>query len=192
MLDVIKKHAKDFTPAAGKGKKVLQGIHYRSDGSVMITDSHTLLYAKDVHDLSESIVKHHKTDKVINENYPNLNSVLNMNYSTEFKINAEEVYPSLKTVKVSEIIDEVATLKDDLTFNVYDISGQSYVLSLFGTKASFYPFHMKVANFHKCFSLFKDLGVVSVDVRIAGNMNPIRFSDEHDRLHVLIAPVRRY
>lgn len=192
MLEVIKKHASNFTPKAGEGKKALQGICYYSDGSLAITDSHIMLYAKDVHDLNKDVVKHHKTGRVINESFPNMKSFLNRHFAVEFTIDTKEIYPSLEALKVSTLIDEDGTLKDDHTFKVYDDLGQYYLLTFSGTQTKFGPYHLKALNLYKCLSLFKDLHVYKLTVRMAGGYTPILISDELNQVSVLIAPVRRY
>lgn len=192
MLEVIKKHAKDFT-LNNSERKVLQGIFYKEDGSVVMTNSHILLYAKNVHNLKEPVVKHYKTGKVIKEKYPNIDSFLKTYPSSGFTLNMKNVAPSLGALKVSNHLNEVGVLKDDLTFKVVDVIGQNFTLTIDGiSNGEFNPIHLKVMNLYKCLSIFKDLKINSVQVRIRGSLSSVSFTDEAERILVIISPVWRH
>lgn len=193
MQELIKKHAKNFVQTEGT-RKMLEGIFYQEDGSVVMTDSHILLHVKDVHDYQQPIVKHYFTGRAIEGDYPNVNNMLNIPYSNEFTLNMKKIAPYLETLKVSNLIGDVGILKDDLTFKVSSIGniGESYILTLDGhTHDGFSATALKSTNLYKCLSFFKDLKVDVVRVQLAASgFIPIRFTDEAERVLVLIAPVK--
>lgn len=192
MEDLIKKHAKNFALFGGE-REVLEGIHYREDGSVVITDGTALLHVKNCHGYKEPITKHYNTGKTINEDYPNLSSVLNKWYPNHFTLKLPEIVRHLEALKVSVLISNVGVLKDDLTFKVVDVIHQSYVLTLKGEISdNFKPVLLKVINLYKCLSVFKDLKVDIVRVRLGDPLSPVSFSNEAETVEVLISPVRRH
>ena len=192
LQEIIKKHAKHFVDSSG-GRKALEGISYREDGSIMVTDSTILLHLKNVHSLEEPVVKHYRTGRVIKEKFPNLNSILDKSYPNELKVNVREAVKYLEALKASTIFSECGVLKDDLTFKVEDVIKQSFTLNLKGEiNGNFKPVCMKVSNLCKCLSVFKDLDVGIVIIRVAGPLIPLSFIDQDEQVEIIISPVRRY
>lgn len=191
MQELIKKHAKNFVQTDGT-RPILEGIHYREDGSVVITDSHILLHVRSAHDYQEPTVMHHSTGRVIKGDYPNVEHTLNISYSHEFTLNMIKIAPYLETLKVSNLIGNVGILKDDLTFKVRSVDGESYILTLDGHVCDGFPAtSLKSTNLYKCLSVFKDLKVDVVRVKIAeSSLTHIMFTDEAERVKILIAPVK--
>lgn len=193
MQELIKKHAKNFVQTDGK-RPILECIYYQEDGSVVMTDAHILLHVKEAHDYQQSVAKHYVTGKVNYSDYPNLNNMLSLPYSNEFTLNMKKIAPYLETLKVSNLIGDVGILKDDLTFKVRSICniGESYLLTLDGhTHDGFSATALRSINLYKCLSFFKDLKVDVVRVQLAASgFIPIRFTDEAERVLVLIAPVK--
>jgi len=191
MQELIKKHSKNFVQSDGK-RPILEGIHYRGDGSVVMTDSHILLHVKDAHDYQQPSVKHYVTGRVIDGDYPNLNNMLNIPYSNEFTLNMKKIAPYLETLKVSNLIGDVGVLKDNLTFEVRGFDGESYILTLDGHACDTFPgVAFNSTYLYKCLSFFRDLKVDVVRVQLAtSGLIPIRFTDEAERVLVLIAPVK--
>mgnify|MGYP005750511759 CR=1 FL=1 len=191
LQEIVKKHAKHFVDTSG-GRKALEGISYREDGSIMITDSTILLHLKNVHSLAEPVVKHYRTGRVIDEKYPNLNSILNKQYPNDLKVDVRETVKYLDVLKASSVFSDFGELKDDLTFKVEDVMRQSFTLNLKGEiNGEFNPVCMKVSNLYKCFSVFRDLDEDNVNIRVAGSKIPLSFTDLNDRVEIIISPVWR-
>jgi len=191
MQELIKKHAKNFVMIAGE-RKILEGISYREDRSVVMTDSHILLHVKEAHDYQEPTVMHHSTGRVIDGDYPNLEHMLNISYSREFTLNMIKIAPYLETLKVSNLIGNVGILKDDLTFKVSSVDRESYILTLEGKACDKFPATaLKSIYLYKCLSVFKDLKVDTVRVQLGASGHlPLKFTDETERVQILIAPVK--
>lgn len=193
MKDLVEKHARNFVQLDG-AKKELEGIYYDEDGSIGVTDSHTLLYISNAHNINRSIIRHYKTGKEIIGKYPNLKYLVNMSYSSEIELDMNHLAKHMKSLEVASVaIGRIGTLHSDLTFTVLGIPHQKYILSLKGKISSeFNPISLNVFNLYKSLLVFKDLRVDKVFVRMSGSFSPLLITDPEERVKILISPVRGY
>lgn len=192
LLQVVKKHAKNFVLIGDDRHKVLEGIFYKNDGSIYITNKHILLHVKNVHDYKDSIILHYSTNKPIKGNYPKVDQLFNWNFKHEITLNLKKIAPYLETLKVSNLIGDIGILKDDLVFEVTGQMGESYILTLDGKSDGFSPVLLQSMYLYYCLKFFNDLNVDSVRVELSGSYTPLLFSNFDKSVQILISPVRRY
>lgn len=193
LQNLVKKHAKNFALIGGE-RKELEGIFYKNDGSIFVTNGFILLHVKGVHSLKESVVKHYNTGKIIRTDYPNLEMLLRVIPKSEVTLNIDHLNKHLGLLKAAtDLIDEVVTIKDDLSFEISNVFSERFHLTLKGNKTSdFNPIRLNARYLYYCLQVFKDLRVDKVFIRISGSVSPVLITNKDETVQTIIAPVRRY
>lgn len=190
---LLKRHSKNFT-ASNIYEGKLEGVHYHLNGSVYITNSHTLLALHDVHS-EESKTVHHKTGKNMNVDYPDVSRLLQSDYDNGHVIPFKNIQPYIELIKVSKFIDDVADLtvkngkllfkvsfnNESFTFPLANISKNDYSLNVIGS--------LNVMYFYNMMKFFKDANTDELELRYKNKFSP--FSFRAGKYEILILPVKR-
>lgn len=190
---LLKRHTKNFTaPTIYEGK--LEGIHYHSNGSVYVTNSHTLLALHDVHN-EESKTVHFKTGKNMNVDYPDISRLLQTDYDNGHVISFKNIEPYIELIKVSKFIDKVADLiieNGQLLFKVH-FNNESFTLPLVNISKNDYQINtigsLNVMYFYHMMKFFKDANVDELELMYKNKFSP--FSFRAGKYEILILPVKR-
>lgn len=193
------KHAVKVTKSVSEARPVLQGVCHYEDGSLAVTDSHRLYFAKNVQETSKQVVKNPKTGEVINGNYPEIKRLLPSDGSEQFEVilNVPETLTALKmmllvdkqilvrfVVENHDLMMKVDTRQTLVTFNAGGLDGKKEKTDYSDVNAFINGKYLADA-----FDFFKDLDIPVVIMKYYGNDRMVTFSTNH--ILALVLPVRQ-
>ena len=201
-IEIINKHAKNYTTKPNGSTPVLEGVHYSADGSVVATDRHTLIRIGHAHGFTQEFTAHAKTGATVDGQYPDISRIIPMEFKTQVALNYSGVVEAMGRVKaaleiakatgdkmnLAKIIvgDGAATLSisadnPQLTYRADfsgGISGESASLTL---NAQF---------LYNALAVLKDAGSKSVIIGISGRLSPVVLRDEENEIDIVVLPFR--
>lgn len=196
------KHAQKVKKTASAGRPILKGVYHAPDGSLAVTDSHRLYFAKNAHSNTESSVVEPKTGAVIEGNYPDVTKLLPDSRDAKYfvRLDVKQAVDAFAVlIKSAQVPDRKAiptvnaTVGDGRTliFDVENIAMKSqYTAPLVvdgqGDKMTF-----NAQYFADALALFKDAGAAEVTMRYYGSTRPFTLTaGADDELLALILPIR--
>ena len=198
------KHAEKITKAASKDRPVLKGVFHADDGSLAVTDSRRLYFAKNAHTNESNVVIDPKTGAIIDGNYPDIKRHIpdpdDAKYTVKLDVKeAVEAFNALlksnhvRDKKYDITADAFISKANKIVFKVDNgimhtqykpnavIDGQNDIITSFNTK-----------YFAEALAMFKGVGVEEVILRNYGSLSPFTLSvGRYDDLLALILPIRR-
>lgn len=198
------KHAQKVAKTAPASRAILKGVYHAPDGSIAVTDSHRLYFAKNAHINAEPQTIEPKTGAVIDGKYPDVSRLIpdprDAKYSVrlDVKQSVDAFKALLATNKLGEDAKHPQTgveLSDDraVTFIAENnVIKTEYVLPTradrYGDKMTF-----NTQYFADALALFKDVGATEITMRYYGSMRPFTLTaGEDDELLALILPIRTF
>lgn len=196
------KHAEKVSKSAPVGRPILKGVYHKSDGSLTITDSHRLYFAKNAHSNEVESVVNPKTGKAIEEGtYPETSRLLPLKSDAKFTARlsvkeASDAFAALQKVgdingKGNAIIDVKPNDDRELIFSVNNsvMSAEYKAGNIIDGNLDKLTFNASYMN--DALSMFKAVGVSDIEFRYYGAMRPFTISTEGDDLLALLLPIRR-
>lgn len=201
-IEIINKHAKNYTTKPNGSTPVLEGVHYSANGSVVATDRITLIRIGHAHGFTQAFTSHAKTGAEIDGQYPDTSRIIPQEFKTQIALNGTSVVEALGRAKVALEIakatgdkmnlakitagDGAATLSisadsPQLTYRANlsgDVSGDNVSLTL------------NAQLLYNALAVLKDAGSQSVIIGISGRLSPIVLRDEENEIDIVVLPFR--
>jgi DNA polymerase III sliding clamp (beta) subunit (PCNA family) len=192
--EVFMKHAEKVTKNAPEVRPVLKGVKHLENGDAVVTDSHRLYVAQNIHTRVDGLVLT-PTGKKIDDAFPDLSRLIPDPFSANQKIQLEVS----ELLKAADMIASVGTVIDGkggaLEFKEDVIQ---YLSPFVKVKYSFYPNRFEEpicanANYLlDAMKLFNAVGCKAVTLNFYGRLRPFTLVNEDEDLIVLILPIRKY
>ncbi|MBC2368128.1 hypothetical protein HBP99_05745 [Listeria booriae] len=202
------KHAKKFV-APHKVRPILQGIHYREDGSVVCTNAMVLVHVSNIHDRKQEIVINPKNGEKIAGDYPNVDNLIEgwqENYDKKISIDNENLARLLKMLafmkKGTSTRSNCIALEFDCANNVIRISEDftsdwKYSLKIeieFNGELSLESnsYYLNAGYLHDVLALLATESPCPIDIHLseANQLQPMLFYA--GATMALITPVKKY
>ncbi|MNN25070.1 DNA polymerase III subunit beta [compost metagenome] len=206
-IEIINKHAKNYTTKPNGSTPVLEGVHYSADGSVIATDRHTLIRIGHAHGFTQAFTSHAKTGAAIDGQYPDTSRIIPMELPTQITLISDRL-------RRDDIKDAIARTK--VALEAAKLSGgKSYIarLTLIGSDVRIAanddnaPYRFSAGLSAEIFgpdaevsfnaeyllnalNVFKDAGSKRVIIGITGAYTPIVLRDEENEIDIVVLPFR--
>lgn len=196
------KHAQKVTKSAPASRPVLKGVYHASDGSLAVTDSRRLYFAKNAHRNSISQTIDPKSGVVINDNYPDVTKLLPEPSDAKYvvQLDVKELFDACKvlmavnkfekdgkypttTAEINDTDNLIFTATNNICTAKYTALN---VINGTGDKMTF-----NTQYFADAVALFKDVGVDVLTMRYYGSVLPFTLTaGKDDELLALLLPIR--
>lgn len=207
-LELITKNGRKFAAKPNGGTPVLEGVHYATNGSVVVTDRHKMLRIGGAHNFTEPFTSHAVTGAPIDGAYPDTSRIIPMELPSQITLisdgfKRDDIKDAIARVKLAVDVAKVAGDKLYITALVKE--GDTVMLvvkndeprvkysatlnsDLFGLDATV-AFNAEL--FLAAINVFKDAGSKRVIIGITGATSPIVLRDEENEIDAIVLPYRR-
>lgn len=164
----------------------LNGVKHLEDGSLVVTDSHRLYIAKNVHSRFDGVIINPATHERLDEIYPDVSRIIpSSDLKNIYSLELEDIF---KASDIINILDDKGVMKfQDNLISYYSHEIKFAYDSVVKFDA---PFAIRAKYVLDAMNLLKVAGAKEVQLRFFGAMRPIYF--EYENLIVLLMPVRTY
>jgi DNA polymerase III sliding clamp (beta) subunit (PCNA family) len=199
------RHASKITKAASELRPTLKGVYHRSDGTLIVTDSHQMYQVEGLYFGAKDQIINPVSGELIEGAYPNTDQVIPTKPKTQFKISQVG-----KLSKLTKILWEAARYPEDLEQKPE--SKQSTLLRITQREGKVWLEHptnkamngsvqigvsdekiklsVRANYLFAALDLFQDCGFDELTAEYSGEMRPLVFKQE--TLLALILPVRTF
>lgn len=202
-LELITKHAKNYTTKQNGSSPILEGVHYSADGSVVATNRHTLLRIGGAHNFTEEFTSHTKTGANIDGNYPDTSRLIPESCPTEITLSSENIAELIARVKAALTISKLAGDRTNLAR--LTLVGANLTLSVNSASDPYVEFKAGIAAeiagpdadiafnaqyLLDALNVLKDAGSIIASIGISGPHNPIVVRDADNAIDIIALPYR--
>lgn len=201
-LELIMKHAKNYTTKQNGANPVLEGVHYSADGSVVATNRFTLLRIGGAHNFTEEFTSHTKTGANIDGKYPDTSRLIPESFSTKFSLSSDNISELIAKVKAALTITKLTEDRSNLAkltmvganLNLSVNNDHPYVEFKTGIAANIAGPDVEISfnaqYILNALNVLKDAGSTSVTIGINEPHSPIVIRDEENAIDALVLPFR--
>lgn len=197
------KHAQKVTKTASASRPILKGVYHAPDGSLAVTDSHRLYFAKNAHSNAEPQTIDPKTGAVIDGNYPEVSRLIPESSSAKYtvRLDVKQAIDAFKALLAVNKLDTDA-MYPMTTVGITDDGTVAFVAENHVLSARYEPaaaadgegeeMTFNTRYFADALALFKDVGATEVTMRYYGSLRPFTLTaGEDDELLALLLPIRK-
>lgn len=187
------KHATKMTKAVSEARPILKGVCHYEDGSLAVTDSHRMYFAKNAHESTKQDVKCPVTGNRIEGNYPDVRKLLPSNEQFTVVLNVTETLTAIKAMLLSnkkaliklsvrdhDLIMEMSAWSLQVTYNSGGLNSKQNHSESKATLNGKYLLEL--------FDFLKDLDLTSVELKYHGLNRPITIGT--DDIIAVVLPIR--
>lgn len=190
----LKRTASDFD-----SRPILKCVHYGTDGSISVTDSHRMLLIKQFHTLEKEFNQDLSTMQIVEGVYPDVSRFIPSDFGTEITISLSVLIRIMKALgtKANEIV-QWELLENKIIFRnqsdkMYygepiEISANANII---GEK---FTICFSAKYIKECCEFFMDAkeryAVDNVTVKMASPIRPAVFTIDESKYSYLVTPVR--
>lgn len=191
------KHAAVVTRNAPTERGALKGVYHLENGGAMVTDTHRLYTAKDIHDFETDDLLT-PNGKKMDEKYPDILKLLPTNepvYEDIYKV--DEL---ITAIEVIEVTSKCSVSKKD-PLKMFQFSDGRFSIELEQTTAS-YGFlnnrkyedeiYSNYQYWKEALKMFRELKYEDLKLTIYGPLRPFTLTTLDERFTALLLPIRRY
>lgn len=196
------KHAQKVIKTAPASHAILKGVYHAPDGSLAVTDSHRLYFAKKAHSNAKPLTIEPKTGAVIDGNYPDISRLLPDPRDAKYtaRLNVAEAVGAFKALLAANKLDKTAKYPTtiarifggaEVEFYAKNavVTCQYWVPAFEGEQDDDMTFNTQY--FADALAMFKDVGIPEITMRCYGAMRPFTLTAGRDEeLLALILPIK--
>lgn len=181
-------------------RPILKCVHYDTDGSICVTDSHRLLRINKFHDHEEQFNQDLSTMRILDGTYPDVNRLIPNKFCTEITISLSVLIRIMKALATStsevvswELKENKITFSNESDKLYYgepveisanaNIEGELFTISFMGR-------YIK-----ECCEFFMDAkeryAIDNVKIKLSSPLKPVVFTTDEAKYVYLVTPVRR-
>lgn len=185
------KHAEKVTKTAPETRPVLKGVFHKEDGSAIVTDSHRLYIAKDVHSRGKGTVLS-PGGEVIEGKYPDVTRIIPSDFRQTIEADVRELSKAIDCIySPAKLLDENVIIKFE------DNTIQSHMPTYYKAKiqvpfAFEEPVSFNAKYLLDALKLFRAVGIEKARIGFNGRMRPLAIENGDSSLVAIIMPVRTY
>ena len=196
------KHAQKVSKTASASRPILKGVYHAPDGSLAVTDSHRLYFAKNAHSNAEPQTIEPKTGAVIDGVYPEVSRLIPESSSAKYtvRLDVKQAIDAFKALLAVNKLDTNAT-HPMTTVGITGDCTVAFVAENHVLSARYEPaaadgegeeFTFNTQYFADALALFKDAGATEVTMRYYGSLRPFTLTaGGDDELLALLLPNRK-
>lgn len=197
------KHAQKVTKTAPASHAILKGVYHAPDGSLAVTDSHRLYFAKNAHSNAEPQTIEPKTGAVIDGNYPEVSRLIPESSSAKYtvRLDVKQAIDAFKALLAVNKLDTNA-MYPMTTVGITDDCTVVFVAENHVLSARYEPaaadgegeeITFNTQYFADALALFKDVGIPEITMRCYGAVRPFTLTAAggDDELLALLLPIRK-
>lgn len=191
MYKAFMKHAEKLIKnEAIATRPALQAVKHFENGDLVVTDSHRLYYAKDIHDKGEALLT--PSGKEVKGNYPDVQRLFPTDPQFSQTYDVDELSKGVDTILTAAKVvgDKVPLMQyaeNVLSFDSEEVKAR-YELD--------HSLDMKLWSnaqyWMDALRLFKAFKYTELTLNIHGSMRPFTLVSPDEKLTALILPIRRY
>ncbi|MFU1797483.1 hypothetical protein ACM1RC_26695 [Paenibacillus azoreducens] len=196
--EIVNKHAKKFAAKDTNGP--LDGVHYATDGSIVVTNRYIALIVSDAHSSQDSFTSHVVTGMQIDGAYPSLSRVVPSKWESQIIWSGDQIKEVIQAVKLA--FETAKTEKPAVSY--LNVNSHMTAFINTDTKQRGLYFSGQIGKADKTFSevhfnpefllnalnVYKDAGSQEVVLKLTGrSMSPVVLSDENG-IDIIILPFR--
>ncbi|NYV67602.1 hypothetical protein HYI36_20190 [Bacillus sp. Gen3] len=194
------KHAEKVTKTASASRPILKGVFHSDDGSLIVTDSHRIYFAKNAHTNGAESVIDPKTGANIDGNYPDCSRLIpdksNVKYSVKVPVKESlDAFTALLKAsqingKGSELVFTEEAEYGTMKFSV-DNSPMEASYNAGRVNGSFEKVTFNLTFIVDALKLLKDVGAIDTEIRFYGAFRPFTLTTgSDDEILALLLPIR--
>jgi DNA polymerase III sliding clamp (beta) subunit (PCNA family) len=182
------KHAAKVTKTAPETRPVLRGVFHKEDGSAIVTDSHRLYVAKDVHSRGKGTVLS-PDGEVIEGKYPDVTRIIPSDYRQTIEVDVRGLIKAIDC-----IYSPAKLLAEKVIIKFEDNTIQSHMPTYYKAKIQI-PFRFEEhVSFNAKYlldalKLFRAVGIEKAKIGFNGRIRPLAIENNDSSLLAIILPV---
>jgi hypothetical protein len=191
------KVAQRFT-SKNTNRLVLQLINHKSNGDLIATDSHQLLFVKGVHGFKEDFLVNAKSLEFAKGEYPDHSKVFEADYKVEIKLNVHQISMWLEMFKSMNQMSKQKSVKNTIKMKLdeeisFELANHEVKFSLpyeeYKGDKSISSISFQAELMRNAFEDMEKLKSIQVTIHLSGQNAPILLDNGID-VKAILLPVR--
>lgn len=191
MYKAFMKHAEKLIKSeAVATRPALQAVKHFENGDLVVTDSHRLYYAKDIHDKGEALLT--PSGKEVKGNYPDIKRLFPTDPKYSFMLDVDNLTKGVDIILtaakvVNAKIPQMLYAENVLSFDSDEVKAKYEMPHSIDMKL-----WSNAQYWMDALKLFKAFKYTELVLNIHGNVRPFTLVSPDGKLTALLLPIRRY